>query len=79
MSTPTLVAASDYQLLHIKDSRVPNLVISMAMCLPAAYIAVVLRFVSRRVGTVPLKADDWWLVVGLVSRRLLLELPQIED
>ena len=70
MSTTIPPAASDYQLLHIHDSRVPKVIVSLAVCLPAAYIAVVLRFVSRRIGRVPLKADDWWIVVGLVGRHV---------
>lgn len=66
MSASTPTAASDYQLLHIHDSRVPEIVVSLAVCLPAAYIAVILRFISRRIGKVQLKADDWWLVAGLI-------------
>ena len=75
MSAVAPTSASDYQLLHIHDSRVPELVVSMALCLPAAYLAICLRFLSRRVGKVPSKADDWWLVVGLVSRHPFSELP----
>ncbi|KAM0795174.1 hypothetical protein BDR22DRAFT_894424 [Usnea florida] len=66
MSAVAPTSASDYQLLHIHNSRVPELIVSMAVCLPAAYIAIFLRFLSRRIGKVPLKADDWWLVVGLL-------------
>ena len=75
MSAVAPTSASDYQLLHIHDSRVPAIIVSMAVCLSAAYIAISLRFLSRRVGKVPLKADDWWLVIGLVSRYPLSELP----
>ena len=74
MSAVAPTPASDYQLLHIHDSRVPEIIVSMAVCLPAAYIAISLRFLSRRIGKVPLKADDWWLVVGLVSRHPFPEL-----
>ena len=79
MSASIPTAELDYQLRHIHDSRVPEIVASLAVCLPAAYIAVVLRFASRRIGKIPLKADDWWLVVGLVSRHLNLEAPRIEE
>ena len=78
MSTSIPSAALDYQLLHIHDSRVPEIVATLAVCLPAAYIAVVLRFASRRIGKIPWKADDWWLVVGLVSRYLHLEPPRTD-
>lgn len=71
MSAIHPTSASDYQLLHIHDSRVPGLIVAMAVCLPAAYIATILRFLSRRIlsrriGKVTLKADDWWLVAGLL-------------
>lgn len=68
MSTPIPSAAADYQRLHIHDSHLPEIVVSLAVSLPAAYIAVILRFISRRIGRIPWKADDWWLVIGLVSR-----------
>ena len=73
MSTITPPAALDYQRLHIRDSRVPGLVVSLALCLLAAYVAVVLRFISRQIGKTAWKADDWWLIVGLVSRHLRFE------
>ena len=78
MSTPIPSAASDYQRLHIHDSRLPEIIVSLAVCLPAANIAVILRFISRRVGRIPWKADDWWLVVGLVSLYLHFEFPWTE-
>ena len=65
MSSIKTQAASD-----IHDSRVPEVLVPLAVCLSAAYISVVLRFVSRRIGKIPWRADDWWLVVGLVSRHL---------
>ena len=69
MSTNSISPAeAECQLRHIHDSRVPEIIASMAVCLPAAYIAVVLRFMSRRVGRIPWKLDDWLLVAGLVSR-----------
>ena len=79
MSDTIPSAALDYQLLHMNDSRVPEIVASLAVCLPAACIAVVLRLASRRIGKIPWKADDWWLVVGLVSRYLHLEPLRIEE
>lgn len=75
MSIVAPAAASEYQQLHIHDSRVHKIVVSLAVCLPAAYIAVVLRFISRRIGKVPLKADDWWIVVGLVSLTCFYSFP----
>ena len=79
MSTITPSAASDYQRLHIHDSRIPEIVVSLALCLSAAYVAVVLRFISRRIAKIAWKADDWWLVVGLVSRHLRFGHPWTEE
>lgn len=56
-----------YQYDHINETRVPALDIATYICLPMAFIAVIFRVLSRRISKVPLKADDWWLFVGLVS------------
>lgn len=61
---------SSYQLAHIKQSRVPSLITSGAICLSAAYIAFTLRLVSRRLAHVRFEADDWCMVLGLVSCHL---------
>lgn len=55
-----------YQLAHINQSRVPSLITSGAICLSAAYIAVVLRLISRRLVHARFEADDWCIVLGLV-------------
>lgn len=56
-----------YQLAHREETRVPSLILSGAICLAAAYMAVVLRLISRRLVRSPLAADDWCMVLGLVS------------
>ena len=66
-SKSTAAADIQYQLAHLSDSRVSNIKISVAICLPASCLAVILRFVSRRIGKIPLKADDWCILVALVS------------
>jgi hypothetical protein len=55
-----------YQQLHIEDDRSPDVIASIAICLPAAYLAVALRFVSRRVAGAKLLWDDWLIVIALV-------------
>lgn len=59
-------AEAQYQLAHINESRVPAIVSSQIACLVIAVIAVVLRFVSRRMIKTALKADDWMIVAALV-------------
>lgn len=52
---------------HINETRVLALDVATYICLPMAFIAVILRVLSRRISKVPLKADDWCIFVGLVS------------
>lgn len=66
--SPAAAANIRYQEAHLGDSRVPEIVTSIVICLPLAFMAVALRFLSRRIGKIPIKADDWWIVIGLVSR-----------
>ena len=55
-----------YQEAHIDDDRRVNVVISMVICRTAAWIAVVLRLVSRRLAKCHLQMDDYMILVGLV-------------
>ena len=57
----------EYQLAHENQTQVPALIASGAICLSAAYTFVFLRFTSRRLSKTPIKADDWAIVLGLVS------------
>ena len=54
-----------YQEEHLADNRKPSLIIASAICLSTAYIAVFLRFVSRRVARNSLGADDYTVLVAL--------------
>ena len=57
-----------YQLAHINDSRITMLITSGAICLPAAYMAVALRFISRKLVRARVEADDLLILLALVSR-----------
>lgn len=59
-------AEAHYQLAHVHESRVYDIVSSHIACLVIAVIAIVLRFVSRRMSKTAIKADDWMIVVALV-------------
>lgn len=56
-----------YQLKHINDDRSSGIVISHAVVLPLAYIAVVARFVSRRLCKARIEIDDYTIVAALVG------------
>ncbi len=56
-----------YQLEHQYQNRVADIIIANTIMLAAAYVAVVLRFASRRPMHATLGADDWMMVVGLVG------------
>ena len=58
-------AEIQYQHAHIHDDRSFNIVISHALCLPIAFVAVLLRFVSRRMVKASIQADDWLIVIAL--------------
>ena len=55
-----------YQLAHKDDNRSADVVAAVTICLVAAFVAVFLRFLSRKLSKAPLGADDWMIVVGLV-------------
>ena len=59
-----------YQNAHIHDNKSTEIIVACGICLTAAYSAVILRFVSRRVGKTPLEADDYTIVAALVSSTL---------
>ena len=61
-----------YQEAHLRDSRVVNIIVTMAVCCPAAYLALILRIASRRIGKVPCGADDWCVFLATVSPGLHL-------
>lgn len=59
-------AEIQYQLAHIHEDRSLDIILSHAICLPIAVIAVVLRLVSRRLIKDSIQADDWLIIVALL-------------
>lgn len=55
-----------YQLAHIHDDRASAIVVSHAVVLPLAVIAVILRFISRRLCRARIGADDYMIVTALL-------------
>lgn len=56
----------EYQLLHWNDDRAPFVSAYSIASFSAAFIAVSLRLIARKIAKVPLKQDDYLIVVALV-------------
>ncbi len=65
MPTPS-AAAIAYQEAHLGDDRRATVIAPNVVFIIAAIVAVVLRFESRHIARTALKADDWWILGGLV-------------
>ncbi len=59
-------AQAEYQLEHVEESRVNDVLSSLISCLVIATVAVILRFISRRMVKTGVKADDWMIIAALV-------------
>ena len=59
-------AELQWQELHAKDNAVPSVIAANVIGFSLACIAVILRFVARRVAKIKYQIDDWLIIVGLV-------------
>lgn len=50
---------------HVNDNKKPSLIVASAICLSAAYLAVILRLIARRLARKSLGADDYTVLVAL--------------
>ena len=55
-----------HQFAHRKDDRRLLVVVPSVIFLVVAYLAVILRFISRRLAQAAFKRDDWWTAGSLV-------------
>ena len=55
-----------YQQEHIHEDKAANIIAACGICITAAYLAVILRFVSRRLSKTSLQSDDYTIVIALV-------------
>ena len=55
-----------YQLAHINEDRASDIIISHAIVLPLAVIAVIARFIARHLCKAHIGLDDYMIVVALV-------------
>ncbi len=51
---------------HQRQNSISSFIVAGLITLAAAYLAVALRFISRRLMHIKLEADDWMMVLGLV-------------
>ncbi|KAL2038022.1 hypothetical protein N7G274_009242 [Stereocaulon virgatum] len=65
MATPS-AAEITYQETHLGDDRRATIIVPNVVFIVAAMVAVILRFESRRIARIELKADDWWIAGGLI-------------
>ena len=70
MDKPAQVTPSPAKILyeqqHITDDRSARLIAANVVCVSLAFIAVCMRFTSRRIAKIKYKADDWLSISGLV-------------
>lgn len=55
-----------YMQAHVDDSRQPNLIATLVLCILFAYVSVILRFVARHKIRASTGVDDVWIVIALV-------------
>lgn len=55
-----------FQKAHIHDDRSRDIIVSHIICLSLAFIAILLRFLSRHIGKVRLEPDDWMVVAAFI-------------
>ena len=67
MSPEAIAAGIEYQKEHIQDSRVTMIMASVIAWFIIPYVAVALRFTSRRISRTVLKWDDWCILLSLVN------------
>ena len=74
MASKPSLANIHYQKAHISESRVGSIIAANVICYTIGCLAVVLRFVSRRLSNIKYEWDDWLVVAGLV-RPFFSQLP----
>ncbi len=70
MDQPSRVTPSPAKLLyeqqHRTDDRSAPLIAANVVCVTLAFVAVWMRFISRRMAKIKYKADDWLSISALV-------------
>ncbi|KAF6226425.1 hypothetical protein HO133_009291 [Letharia lupina] len=59
--------AYEYQKAHLSDNKKAEIIAPTVIFLAIAYTAVFLRYKSRRIARITLKADDWCIGLALIT------------
>ena len=65
-------AQLEYMKLHENEEKTVGIIVATVILLSASSAAVSLRFLARRIGHVPLKYDDWLILLSLVGSTWLI-------
>ncbi|KAL8923811.1 MAG: hypothetical protein Q9172_002959 [Xanthocarpia lactea] len=65
---------TQYQIDHIHDNRINEILVSNSICIGLAAIAVLLRFAARRLSKAKIAADDYMIVAALSGDYICREL-----
>ena len=65
-----------YEMEHETDNAAPRMLASYIVCLVLAYIAVALRFLSRRISKSQINDSDYVIVAATVSDFFLGQPPK---
>ena len=68
MSSLPTPAQIQYMQEHINDTLVPNVIAANVICLVLSLVAIVARFVARRLIRASFKWDDWLIVLAWVNK-----------
>lgn len=63
---------AQYQLAHIDDNKSVAMATAYIVSLTISFLAVIMRFLSRRIGRANYGADDWIMLVALVNMFFLI-------
>ena len=55
------------QLAHVNDSKKKSMAAAYIISYLIIFSAVIMRFISRRIGRISCRRDDWSIVVALVG------------
>lgn len=67
MASRTALEEFEYQQLHYHDDKAPAIIAGSILLITFATIIVVLRLVARRINAASWQADDYSIVVALVT------------
>lgn len=74
MSRPLTLAEIQHMFKHQTDDTRRAMIVSSVLGGAFAIVFVALRIIARKLASIPMKADDWWIFVSLVRSTLSREI-----